>query len=401
MEQKVEELNIELYPELKQRGKFEFASLDSMLISEEEMENAELLSIKKKIYYCSSELHEAKFISNLDGHPILKGYYQSYVNHVPVTVNPDTLWMLIVQGFSRHIDQNAEKLRYKLVDFDGKKILIVDGDEERIEDINKEGWEKTFESFVEMIKVCAGEKMINLLTPTFTTTTPTIQASSQVAIMSCFKNYFKFIRFYGGCGFPYINLQGTLNDYEQLKNKVEQLKGFDIDDWINELIIIVDKIIETKKGNIDTDFWKNMIVNKETIEPRGSGELTKVNNIDGWLLNFYPYFKLDDAFEKCEKLVKRTDFNKPLDVNRLNNLPEELIEVPLILLHKLTGQQTELYVKTGILGMIQDKNGLVEPEIGCFISNKVDSGEAQKKKRENMFKKNENITGIMIKLKNN
>lgn len=294
--------------------------------------------------------------------------------------------MLIVQGFSRHIDQNAEKLRYKLVDFDGKKILIVDGDEERIEDINKEGWEKTFESFVEMIKVCAGEKMINLLTPTFTTTTPTIQASSQVAIMSCFKNYFKFIRFYGGCGFPYINLQGTLNDYEQLKNKVEQLKGFDIDDWINELIIIVDKIIETKKGNIDTDFWKNMIVNKETIEPRGSGELTKVNNVDGWLLNFYPYFKLDDAFEKCEKLVKRTDFNKPLDVNRLNNLPEELIEVPLILLHKLTGQQTELYVKTGILGMIQDKNGLIKPEIGCFISNKVDSGEAQKKKRENMFK---------------
>ena len=386
MEQKIEELNIELYPELKQRCKFEFASLDSMLISTEEMENAELLSIKKKIYYCSSKLHEAKFISNLDGHPILKGYYQSYVNHVPVTVNPDTLWMLIIQGFSRHIDQNAEKLRNKLVDFDGKKILIVDGDEETIEDINKEGWEKTFESFVEMIKVCAGEKMINLLTPTFTTTTPTIQASSQVAIMSCFKNYFKFIRFYGGCGFPYINLQGTLNDYEQLKNKVEQLKGFDIDDWINELIIVVDKIIETKKGNIDTDFWKNMIVNKETIEPRGSGELTKVNNIDGWLLNFYPYFKLDDAFEKCEKLVKRTDFNKPLDVNRLNYLPEELIEVPMILLHKLTGQQTELYVKTGILGMIQDKNGLIKPEIGCFISNKVDSGEAQKKKRENMFK---------------
>ena len=73
----------------------------------------------------------------------------------------------------------------------------------------------------------------------------------------------------------------------------------------------------------------------------------------------------------------------------------------MILLHKLTRQQTELYVKTGILGMIQDKNGLIKPEIGCFISNKVDSGEAQKKKRENMFKKNENITGIMIKLKNN
>ena len=387
MEQKVEELNIELYPELKPRGKFEFATLNSMLISEEEMENAKILSIKKKIYHCSSKLNEAKFISNLNGHPILEGYYQSYVNHIPVSVNPDTLWMLIVQGFSRHIDQNAEKLRYKLVDFDGKKTLIVDGDEERIEDINKEGWEKTFELFVEMIKESAGEKMIYLMTPTFSTTTPTIQVSSQVAIMSCFKNYFKFIRLYGGCGFPYINLEGTLNDYEQLKNKIEQLKGFDIDDWINELIIIVDKIIETKKGNIDTDFWKNMIINKETIEPRGSGELTKVNNIDGWLLNFYPYFKIDDAFEKCERLEKRTDFNKPLDVKRLKYIPEELIEVPLTMIHKFTGEQTELYVKTGILGMIRDKNGLIKPEIGWFISNKIDSGEAQRKIFEKRYKK--------------
>ena len=65
--------------------------------------------------------------------------------------------------------------------------------------------------------------------------------------------------------------------------------GYGINDWIKELIIIVDKIIETKKGKIDIDFWKNMIRNKETIEPRGSGMLTNIENIDGWLLNFYPY----------------------------------------------------------------------------------------------------------------
>lgn len=381
MEHEIEEQKIELNPELKQRGLFEFTSLDSYLISDEDYENAKALSMEKKIYHCSSKLDEAIYVSGLRGHPILEGYYQSYAKHIPVTVSPDILWMLIVQGFSRHIDQNAEKLRYKFVDFDGQKTLIVNGDEWTIEEITREGWESTFAAFVELIKRNAGDSMIKIITPTFSTTTPTIQVSSQIAIMSCFKNYFKYIRLYGGCGFPYINLQGTLKDYEELKSKVEKLKGFDIDDWIMELIIIIDKIIETKKGKIDIDFWKNMIKNKETMEPRGSGALTKVENIDGWLLNFYPYYKVDDVFKKCEKLVRKTDFNKPLDVKNLKNIPEEMVEVPLIMHHKITGKDTELTIKTGFLGMIQEKNGLAKPEIGWFITNKIDIGEARQKIR--------------------
>ena len=57
-----------------------------------------------------------------------------------------------------------------------------------------------------------------------------------------------------------------------------------------------------------------------------------------------------------------------------------MIEVPLLMIHKFTGEKTELSVKTGFLGMIQEKNGLIKPEIGWFISKKIDSGEAQKKK---------------------
>ena len=387
MEAKIEELKIELNPELKPRGSFKFTTLDSIIISDEDKENARFLSTRKKIYFCSSKLNEPKYISNLEGHPILKGYYQSYVNHMPVSINPDILWMLIVQGFSRHIDQNAEKLRNKFVDFDGKKELTVNGDELTIEEITKEGWERTFKEFVEKIKENAGESMIKLITPSFSTTTPTIQVSSQIAIMSCFKNYFKFIRLWGGCGFPYINLEGTLNDYEELKRKVEKLMGYDIDDWIKELIIIIEKIVETKKGKIDIDFWKNMIINEEAMEPRGSGELTKVNNIDGWLLNFYPYYKIDDSFERCEKLKRRKDFNKPIDVEHLKYLPEEFIEVPLTMLHKITLKETELSVKTGFLGMIQEKNGLIKPEIGWFISNMIDKGEAQLRIRKLIFGK--------------
>ena len=382
IEHEIEEQKIELNPQLKQRGSFEFTSLNSCLISDEDYKNAKALSMEKKIYHCSSKLDEANYISGLRGHPILEGYYQCYAKHIPVTVSPDILWMLIVQGFLRHIDQNPEKLRNKFVDFDGQKTLNVDGGELTIEEITREGWESTFSAFVELIKKNAGDSMVKIITPTFSTTTPTIQVSSQIALILCFKNYFKYIRLYGGCGFPYINLQGTLNDYEELKSKVEKLKGYDIDDWIDELIIIIDKIIETKKGKVDVDFWKNMIKNKETTEPRGSGESTKVEYIDGWLLNFYPYYKVDDFFDKCEKLVRKKYFNKPLDVKQLKNIPEEMVEVPLIMHHKVTGKDTELTIKTGFLGMIQEKNGLAKPEIGWFITNKIDVGEARQKIRE-------------------
>ena len=384
METKPEQMKIELYPELKPRGHFSFSPLEDIVFSSEDEENASLLSIQNKVYHCSSKLNESKYISNLKGHPILVGFYLAYVRHTPVSITPDLLWTLIVQGFSRHIDQNAEKLRNKFVDFEGQKALVVDGDELNIEDITKEGWEFTFNSFVEMIKNFAGEKMIKLITPNFSTTTPTIQMSSQIAIMSCFKNYFKFIRLYGGCGFPYINLEGTLNDYEELKTKVESLMGYEIDDWIKELIIIVDKMIETKKGNIDINFWKNMIVNKETIEPRGSGELTKVKQIDGWLLNFYPFYKVDGF--NCEELERRMDFNKPLDVEEINDLPEEMLEVPLTMVNKIYLTKTELMVKTGFLGMTQDEKGVIKAEIGWFITNKVDKGEAEKIKQMKRFR---------------
>jgi len=231
MESKTEEIKIVLNENLQPRFKFNFSNLESILSVDE---NAAILGIKKKIYHCSSDIKSNKYIDELDGLNVIKGYYKAYVNHIPICVTPDILWMLIVQGFSRHIDLNAEKLRAKFVEFQGQKEIVVSGDEYAIEDITKEGWERTFNEFVEQIREKMGNHMIDLLTPNFTTTTPTIQVSSQIAIMSAFKSYFKFLRLYGGCGFPFIKLEGTLSDYMQLKNKIQGLMGFEIDDWIKE-----------------------------------------------------------------------------------------------------------------------------------------------------------------------
>ena len=49
----------------------------------------------------------------------------SYMHHLPLCLSPDDVWTVIIQGFGMHMEKNAEKLREKFVDFDGKKELKV------------------------------------------------------------------------------------------------------------------------------------------------------------------------------------------------------------------------------------------------------------------------------------
>ncbi len=72
-------------------------------------------------------------------------------------------------------------------------------------------------------------------------------------MMSSMKHFFKYDLYMCGYGIQYINLEGTLEDWEK-KEKAEKLKEYDLEWWIEKLNPIFDKIIESKKGNIDIDF---------------------------------------------------------------------------------------------------------------------------------------------------
>ncbi len=48
-------------------------------------------------------------------------FYNAYENHLPICLTPYIIWLLIVQGFSQHINFNAEYYRNKFVNFENKK----------------------------------------------------------------------------------------------------------------------------------------------------------------------------------------------------------------------------------------------------------------------------------------
>ena len=80
----------------------------------------------KKIYSSSFKNEENKKLVYFGEHTIFEGFYQAYVNHCPIVLSPDIFWTLIIQGFTRHVLANSEKLRDKFVDFDGKKTICID-----------------------------------------------------------------------------------------------------------------------------------------------------------------------------------------------------------------------------------------------------------------------------------
>ena len=92
----IEELKIELFPENKPRNEF----------IKEPVKN--LITEDTKVY--SFDINrELAFIN--ENVPLLNGFFQAHINHYPIRIKPDDIWLLIIQAFSNHVNANSEKLR--------------------------------------------------------------------------------------------------------------------------------------------------------------------------------------------------------------------------------------------------------------------------------------------------
>ena len=133
--------------------------------------------------------------------------------------------MLILEGFSYHVKLNHMKLRHKFIKNNQNKGKIIVTQEAKgeshINNVSSKRWGDIFKDFVEESKEKIEGTVLHSFTPYFSTTTSDIEYASQIAIVSIITPFMKFIKKFqpdcsGGCGFPYINLKGTLQDYKQL-----------------------------------------------------------------------------------------------------------------------------------------------------------------------------------------
>jgi hypothetical protein len=230
-------------------------------------------------------------------------------------------------------------------------------------------YEDLFENLTEQIKEYIGEELIDTIDFNFSTSNKITKVVGYTSIMSAMKKYFEYRGFCHMCYYPYIILEGKLEDWQSILEKAKNLSKYKLKNWVTGLEFVLSKIIETKKGKINKDFWKEILYPDkvdERIELYNYEYKTiKVDGIKGWLLLFFPYFK-DGSF-RFDISLKTKDFWR---------LPDRLLETPLIMKSDDEGE-TKMTIYSGFIGMNVDKekNNLVTPEIGWYVMKKSKKNE--------------------------
>ena len=284
--------------------------------------------------------------------------HTAYDNHYPLVLSPDHIWMCIVQGFATHVNQNAENLRNLFVEHEGKKTIIVRRDD-FVKGSPHNPWPEVFSEFSVQIRSHIGEKTHDLLTPTFTTTSPVEKAAAEIVLMDAFKEYFSY-RFYTICGIPEITLEGTVDDWKQLRERALGLAQFDLQWWIDSLKPILDQFVAAVEGHVDKSFWSSIY--KQTDSSGGPF-------ISGWIVTLFPYMDtrrnhwLKYSWQDWKSRMTESRFGHGATTD---SLPPGVTTTPFV--WEYLGQDFEMHFYAGFIGVSQDPVTLsIHPEIGWAI----------------------------------
>ncbi len=113
----------------------------------------------------------------------------------------------------------------------------------------------------------------------FSTTTPTIRTATEIALMDVYQRYFEYIAVCV-CGIPKITLEGTPEDWQRMRERIELLATYDLGWWTDRLAPILDEFVATAKGSPDRKFWQSIY------KPR---QAYATELATGWITDLFPY----------------------------------------------------------------------------------------------------------------
>jgi hypothetical protein len=242
------------------------------------------------------------------GNHLLYTVKMAYDHHYPLVLAPDHIWLAIAQGFSHHVNENAEELRSKFVDHAGKEVVRVNG-----AGIKGSPWtpwhdaaknrfdipsdaraqmehqntvmdcedRSVLDKFVDELRKRVKGGVVDNIMPTFSTTTIDSHAAMAVTTMATFQSYFEY-RFRTCCGIPEVTLLGEVDDWKEIRKRAEFLGGYNVDFWLPHLLPVLDKLVESAEGNPDPDFWNQII----QIGGGSGGPF-----VTGWINALLPYME--------------------------------------------------------------------------------------------------------------
>lgn len=248
------------------------------------LQNCDVVKNKKGVLLTSTK--PSKSVRASLSNSFVGALFQAYSGHYGLVLRPDDVWLTIVIALADYIDNHAEEMRKVFVTHEGKNQLVVQAGSGAH---NVDNWSGIIKQFSDLIDQNTIGSVRDWIEPKFTTTTENDSLIGRVALMGAMKNYFA----YGcciECGIPEVTLMGTLEDWQQLRSRIDRLAEYGKETnqealiwWRDILIRIADEFIASYEGNINEDFWQSCA----NATGGGSGP----TYVSGWVLAFSPFEK--------------------------------------------------------------------------------------------------------------
>lgn len=209
---------------------------------------------------------------NVMQHGFVQSIVQAWCHHFPIILKPDHIWLLILQGISKHVSSNATELRRRLLSRKScnttEKIdLTVIEDQNLVLQPESTGHGDEIERLVGTLNGLM-TKHLSLMAQgassvEYSTTTNSDRMTFKLTMMDMCRSYFNYW-FRGHCGFPSVSLAGSLEDWESLRARAEEviealcLPQFS-KHWCEALLPTLDRFIAAYRGDIDQVFWNAMV----------------------------------------------------------------------------------------------------------------------------------------------
>ena len=226
----------------------------------------------------------------------------AYAKHYAMEINPDDIWLMILDGFRLHVKSNRKALKDRFVAPGTDTVVSVMDNSLTLESTHKE-WFYTLSELFDSLQAKLPLETGAPLRTKFSTTSPVDANISRTMTMAVASEYYSY-RVTTLCGIPKIKVNGTKEDWTLLKDSFNRLASqLDMKWWADGLNPILDEFINIYDGKINLKHWKNIY---KYYEPEGCG----APDFSGWISRFFPYTK--DLYSDTEKYIKRNDWNKKL-----------------------------------------------------------------------------------------
>ncbi len=232
---------------------------------------------------------ELTAIANTTASAINNKNYLSYLercwsSHFGIVISPDIIWYSLMCELSTLVASDVEKFRHIFSRSTEKQEITVLGYDVM-----------PMDALIEKMREYVPTD-IDLFIGNFSTTTPKSLHANYTAFADMASPYYNYCM--KCCGFPYIRIDGTVNDYINMwANWIEITNIFPENQWFIDVVNTLKSIIENIRSDV---FWKSMA----RFNRCGSGSDVELS---GWITSLFrekPSFKLVSNWSSHISIVK-------------------------------------------------------------------------------------------------